>query len=225
LSPVVQIDPLPPLEPPKDLATEVEADGVRLRWSVVVAKASGVEVEGAAGFGFNVYRRGGTEIFPASPLNAVPILGSSYEDRDIVFGKPWCYAVRQVVVSQSQEKEEVSRPARAAIESVDSEEVCLTPVDTFPPPTPEDVVAVASPDGVLLSWGTVEAPDLKGYLVYRAQKSEGPIELLTEEPTALASFTDSRVESGIYFYTVSAVDRVEPWNESPPSPPVSIQVP
>jgi hypothetical protein len=222
LSLVVHIDPLPPVEPPKDLATEVEAGLVRLRWSSELEEVPSAEEEGAVSFGYNVYRRGETELFPSRPLNATALPDSSYEDRNVVFGQPWCYAVRRVVVS-----EEAAGGAKGpVIESVDSEEACLTPIDTFPPPVPEDVVAVTSTEGVLLSWGTVVAPDLKGYLVYRAVESEGPFEPLTDEPLTAASYTDRSAESGeVYFYVVSAVDQVEPWNESPRSEPVSIRVP
>ena len=113
-------------------------------------------------------------------------------------------------------------PLTAPLESGDSEEVCLTPLDTFAPATPGDVFAIASSGGILLSWREASASDLAGYRVYRAERSEGPYDLLTPEPIRFGSFTDRNVEPGIeYYYRVAAVDRVEPPNESPLSAVVS----
>ncbi len=107
---------------------------------------------------------------------------------------------------------------RALIESIDSEEVCLTPKDTYPPPAPGNLFAVEVSDGILLSWDDVPAADLGGYLVYRSDDAEGPFEPVTEQPVPLASYTDRTTEPGVvYYYRVSAVDRADPWNESPRS--------
>jgi fibronectin type 3 domain-containing protein len=96
--------------------------------------------------------------------------------------------------------------------------VCVTPLDTFAPKTPDDVFAVTSSGGILLSWREADASDLAGYRVYRAERSEGPYELMTPEPIRLGSFMDRNVEPGVeYHYKVSAVDRAEPENESPQS--------
>jgi fibronectin type 3 domain-containing protein len=96
--------------------------------------------------------------------------------------------------------------------------VCVTPLDTFAPKTPDDVFAVTSSGGILLSWREADASDLAGYRVYRAERSEGPYELMTPEPIRLGSFMDRNVEPGVeYHYKVSAVDQAEPENESPQS--------
>jgi hypothetical protein len=109
-------------------------------------------------------------------------------------------------------------PLAAPLESGNSEEVCVTPLDTFAPKTPDDVFAVTSSGGILLSWREADASDLAGYRVYRAERSEGPYELMTPEPIRLGSFMDRNVEPGVeYHYKVSAVDRAEPENESPQS--------
>ncbi len=110
------------------------------------------------------------------------------------------------------------RLEKALIESTDSEQVCLTPRDTYAPPTPENLFAVEVSDGILLSWDDVPATDLGGYLVYRSENENGPFELVTEQPVPLASYTDRTTEPGVvYYYTVSAVDRADPRNEGPRS--------
>jgi hypothetical protein len=117
-------------------------------------------------------------------------------------------------------------PLAPLVESVDSEEVCLTPTDTFPPASPSGVIAVLTPEGILLTWREVDTKDLQGYLVYRSREEEGPFELLTPAPIPMAGFTDRDTAPGVeYYYAVSAVDQVEPWNESRHSLPVSVRTP
>ena len=113
----------------------------------------------------------------------------------------------------------------ALIESTGSEEVCLTPIDTFAPSVPEGVVAIGVPGGgILLSWSESDASDLEGYRVYRAEQRDGPFEPLTSELIEVPSFTDQELTPGTsYFYTVSAVDGTEPANESPRSEVVAAE--
>ena len=67
-----------------------------------------------------------------------------------------------------------------------------------------------------LVWSPVDAPDLAGYLVFRAEGSGTP-ERLTKDPVADPFFTDESVGQGKrYRYTVVAVDRAG--NQSPASP-------
>ena len=111
---------------------------------------------------------------------------------------------------------------QALVESESTDEVCLKPIDTFPPAAPSRLVALETPDGIMISWGESDARELKGFLIYRADKKRGPFELLTKEPIPLPSFTDSDVSPGeTYFYAVSAVDSAEPPNESEPSSPIA----
>jgi hypothetical protein len=281
-SPVKNIDPLPPIDPPVGVTTEIEEGLVRLRWSPIEPSD-----ENDLSFHFNVYRKSGEEIYPRDPLNGEPIDGVLYEDRTTSFDQEYCYVVRSVAihpepepepeietspelaeeateateeeqttettetVPDEQEPETQGEPApgetaetasgevveptsgetlqaapqpppvaaqKALVESVDSEEVCLTPKDTYPPPAPGNLFAVEVSDGILLSWDDVPSTDLGGYLVYRSEDDDGPFELVTEQPVPLASYTDRTAEPGIlYYYRVSAVDRAEPRNESPHS--------
>ena len=110
------------------------------------------------------------------------------------------------------------------IESESADEICLKPIDTFPPAAPSRLVALETPDGIMISWSESDARDLKGFFVYRADKRRGPFELLTKEPIPLPSFTDSDVSPGEnYFYAVSAVDSAESPNESERSSPIPAQ--
>jgi hypothetical protein len=153
---------------------------------------------------FSVHRRLENEAsYPEAPLNPEPVSGTSLKDGTAVFGSTICYVVAAVLPSSS-------------ISSLPSEEVCLTPEDRFPPAAPTGLVAVPSEEGILLSWREVDAPDRKGYRVYRGASPEGPFESLAE--VTGTSYTDGAAAPGeTLFYHVTAIDGAPGTNESPPS--------
>lgn len=289
------IDPAPPLPAPSELSV-IAGDGfVKIAWAKQpdlaewheAAEAS--EEEGVTfELGFNVYRKPGDGAYSsAASLNRKPLVEPVFEDRNVKFGRDWCYVVRGVAVPiqpEPPEKEEgegleldvpsgeqipsgeqmpseeqmdaaVSQVANALprvagelrgaagtnlektkqllppeppalIESESTSEVCLKPIDTFPPPVPARLVALETPAGIMISWSESDARDLQGFFVYRADKRRGPFELLTKEPIRLPSHTDSDLSPGqTYFYAVSAVDSAEPPNESERSSPIAAKAP
>ena len=107
----------------------------------------------------------------------------------------------------------IANPIR--IESLLSEETCLTPEDTFAPETPTDVVGVSIDRGIFLTWDVVEVEDLAGYRVYRSVARTGPFELLNSVIVEEASYADeTAMEGGTYYYSVTAVDSTKAANES-----------
>ena len=101
------------------------------------------------------------------------------------------------------------------IESEASEEVCLTPRDTFALPAPDGLVAVSSSDSVLLTWNDVEGSDVAGYRVYRRPRDSGELVLLSEDLVSVPTFTDEEVTRGeTYVYVVTTVDTAIEPNES-----------
>jgi fibronectin type 3 domain-containing protein len=195
LSEVVHIDPIPTLAPPGTPTAEAGDGFVALSWTP--------PPEAAASIGFSVYRRlQDTAHYPDAPLNGEPLSDSSFEDGTAVFGATSCYVVAAVLAG--------------SISSILSEEVCLTPEDRFPPQAPSGLIAVPSSGAILLSWREVDAPDRKGYRVYRAPSADGPFELLAE--LGEASYTDGTAAPGeTYFYAVTSIDDAPGINESPRS--------
>lgn len=105
-----------------------------------------------------------------------------------------------------------------------SREVCLVPEDTFAPPAPTDLRAFWRPEATELNWRAADAPDVRGYVVYRSQAEGSGYERLTPEPVAAASFSDrERDPETLYYYSVAALDTVDPPNESPRSAPVPVR--
>lgn len=97
--------------------------------------------------------------------------------------------------------------------------------DTFPPAVPQQLQAVADPEGraIDLSWQPDTEPDLAGYIVYRSEAGAQP-QRLTASPQPSPSFRDTKVQPGhAYEYAVSAID--QDGNESQRSAPVQEQLP
>ena len=96
--------------------------------------------------------------------------------------------------------------------------MCVTPVDVFPPPVPASLGAVASEGAVSLIWDGVDAPDLAGYVVLRADKPEGPFMPLFDVPIRETTYRDGTAKPGVrYVYVVVSADSSTPRNVSSPS--------
>jgi len=101
--------------------------------------------------------------------------------------------------------------------------------DTFPPATPQGLVATllpgAAPSSLVvdLSWSINLETDLAGYRVYKSEQEGARGQLITPDLLPVPAVRDTSVEPGHrYWYTVTAVDRAG--NESAPSNPVAIDV-
>ena len=96
--------------------------------------------------------------------------------------------------------------AEGQAESLPSESVPITPVDVFPPSVPAGVTALATPDGIELSWQRSPESDLKGYYVYRSVGG-GPF-VRQNGLINLPTYSDHSVTHGnTYRYEISAVDQ------------------
>jgi fibronectin type 3 domain-containing protein len=97
---------------------------------------------------------------------------------------------------------------RASIESAAAGPVCITPNDIFPPAAPGNLTAVAGTGVVSLIWDRVEAVDLAGYLVLRAEAPGDKLQPLFEKPIADTTYKDTTTVAGTrYVYAVVAVDK------------------
>jgi fibronectin type 3 domain-containing protein len=119
------------------------------------------------------------------------------------------------------------------VESGDSAPLVVTPKDTFPPATPQRLVAVPIRDEqatgtgaghIELSWDINQEPDLQGYWVYRSEQPDTPGQPINTQLLLTPTFRDITAVLGKqYTYRVTAVDRSG--NESSFSSPVSAAVP
>jgi hypothetical protein len=143
-----------------------------------------------------------------------------FSDKQFEFGKIYVYIVRGVTTARGNE-----------LESSDSEPLILKPADTFPPSTPQDVVAasVENPEAtppsqeIDLSWSINSEQDLAGYHVYRSETDGDKGSLVTQDLLLSPAYRDTSVASGHrYWYSVTAVDLSG--NESAPAPQVAADV-
>jgi hypothetical protein len=136
-------------------------------------------------------------------LTPVPVREPAFDDRRIAWGAERCYAVRAV--------REVDG---LLVESEASPPACVTLADTFPPPVPTAVTALASEEAISLIWNAVEAADLAGYVVLRAAVP-GELAPVTPSPIRETTFRDVVTPGVRYAYAVQAVDTAG--NTSAPS--------
>lgn len=176
--------PLPSPPSPRGLKTEAMADGIRVEWS-----PQGEVV------GYNLYRRNARSRVFDVPVAVPTAERTDYLDRTAVYGQTYLYAV--TAVSRR------SPLVESAVTQV--QEVLYR--DTFAPPTPQNVVALAEEGRVRVVWRGSEAEDLAGYGISRRTGTDGPFIDLTAGPQTGAEYSDTDVTAGVsYTYRVVAVD-------------------
>jgi len=160
--------------------------------------------------GYNIYRSGGTQAKSVQgSLNPEPITETHYQDRTFRFGDKYVYVVRAVSLGTE------GKP----VESLDSNQLALAPVDIYPPAAPENPSIGPAPGRLSIFWVANSETDLAGYYVYRSTDPNLPKDKwlkLTPTLYTKTTFTDQNVEAGRnYYYYVVAVDNSG--NRSPPS--------
>src|SRR5512135_1175849 len=201
LSNIVALSPDIPPGAPTLLPPYPQEGRICLEWTAPETDVLGRPVEVG---GYYVYRR----ILPQeefeAPLNAKPEPALSYTDLTAPYGASLVYTVRAVLAKNPK------------IEGLPAEELPVLYRDVYPPAAPTRLDALSEGTRVRLVWTPVDAPDLAGYLVFRAAGGAPPA-LLTPSPVTDPFFTDETVVQGTrYRYFVVAVDRAG--NRSGPSP-------
>ena len=168
--------------------------------------------------GYNIYRTGGSPTQRGqNSLNPEPITATHYQDRTFKFGEKYVYIVRSVSLGTE------GKP----IESLDSNQLPLAPVDIYPPAAPDRLSIGPAPGRLSIFWVANSEPDLAGYFLFRSTDPNLPKgQWLKLTPTLYTktTFTDENVEAGkTYYYYVIAVDNAG--NKSPMSEVASETVP
>ncbi len=188
--------------PPEQIAVETVADAVVLRWTPPIRTVLGSDDPSIEGY--NVYRipPAGGGVTTASPVNDVPITATEF--RDVPPYGSWRYAVSAVRHAGPPVHESQFTLLRA-----------VEFADTQPPPPPVELSPLVEEKVIRLIWTGIEAPDLRGYKVYR-QRADQPHEELTSEPITRTLFVDEHPEPGVeYRYGVTSIDTSG--NESTPA--------
>jgi hypothetical protein len=200
LSNIVLLNPdiapeAPELEPPV-----LEEGRICLEWAPPQRNVLSQPVDVG---GYRVYRRPISEDAYDAPLNATPVAGTSFVDASAPYGVPLAYTVRAVLAKNPK------------IEGLPADEVYALPRDVYPPKAPARVDALSEGTLVRVLWDPVDAPDLAGYVVFRAEGTSPPIRL-NDAPLTDPFYNDTTAKAGRrYRYSVRAVDRAG--NMSAPS--------
>jgi hypothetical protein len=207
LSNLVAIVPLPVAVPPDQLTATANAGGVVLSWQAPARSIAGGTAPVITGY--NIYRGTGEAVAGAfdAPINETLVRETTFTDVP-PYG---AHSYRVTAVA-------TNGPPR--VESEPSVVAGVTFKDLVPPPPPASVSALVETAAVRLVWDAVDAPDLAGYRVYRAEGTgletlrevgKFPLTALTQETTWL----DTTVQVGISFrFEVTALDKNG--NESAP---------
>src|SRR5258708_4452177 len=121
----------------------------------------------------------------------IPVIESRVTESAFEFGKSYLYFVRSFITTNE-----------IALESSDSQHVVITPRDTFPPATPQGLVAalLAGPAPgtfvVELSWSINLETDLAGYRVYKSEQEGTKGQLVNADLLPTPVVRDTSVEPG-----------------------------
>jgi hypothetical protein len=192
LSNIVGLKPDIAPDAPTLVPALAEEGRVCLEWLAPANDVLGRPVEVS---GYEVYRRILPQDEYEAPLNAKPVTGTSYVDATAPYGAPLVYTVRAILAKNPR------------VEGLPAEELAFSYRDVYPPPAPTRLDALSEATRVRLVWTPVDAADLAGYLVFRAE-GDGPPTRLTKDPVTDPFFSDEGAGQGKrYRYTVRAVDR------------------
>jgi predicted phage tail protein len=200
----VQVHPVP--TPIRRLQARVTPRSIELQWEPPTRTTGGAPIEAIAGY--EIYRsETGDEGSFVLYGNAAT---AQYEDTRFRFNQPYYYRVRSL-----------AQYGATTVPSGDSTTAEVTPQDVFPPPVPQNLIAVAGVGRVDLTWDASVADDLQGYIVYRSRESGRDYQRRNSKLLVAQTFAEvSDVEAGTrYYYVVTAVDKEG--NESPFSAEVS----
>ena len=133
-----------------------------------------------------------------------PQRGNVFIDDTVENGMTYRYQVRAV---QLYGETRLHGQASAAVSG--------TPRDMTPPAPPRNLVAVATPAGINLSWDGSSEEDLAGYRMYRRSHTGKGWALISTQIIRKTTFTDMNPPTiDRWYYAVTASDRATPANES-----------
>ena len=193
LSNLVSIVPIDVPAPPANLTATAKPEGIVLTWERPAKSASGADKPFVTGYDiFRSVPSDTNEELPV-PINTSPIRDTTYTDAP-PYGE---YRYRVAAVSSAG-------PPR--ISSDASAPVAATFKDLVPPPAPSNVVALIETNAVRLIWDPSDAPDLRGYYIYRIEGTSRT--RITAEPVPEPNYRDANVKTGVgYGYQITAVDK------------------
>jgi len=204
ISNIPTLAPIVPPAAPTGVLAQPGEKRICVTWHPVESTVSGSPVDVA---GYFVYRRTLAEEEFGKPLNAQTVAEPEYADGSAAYGSPYVYTVTAVPRDHP------------AVEGPPAIQFGVDYRDVYPPPAVPHLDALPEEHVVRLSWTPVEADDLAGYVVFRAEGEGNPAKL-ADLPATATTYEDRQISPDrAYRYAVRAVDRAG--NLGPASPEVT----
>lgn len=188
-----------PMAPPLALRCQEEGGQISLEWQPPGENLNGEPVDEP--LHYQIYRNMAGGSF--QPLN-MKVQETTFIDRQVTNGLVYQYKVRAVRLSGGS--------------GAFSDTTQAVPRDVTPPPPPQGLTAVITPEGIRLIWEPVTAVDLGGYQIFRRNMgngAKGDFEMIGRIEAPLATFVDHPPQNqGAWKYSVKAFDRATPPNVS-----------
>ncbi|OGR05292.1 MAG: hypothetical protein A2511_17225 [Deltaproteobacteria bacterium RIFOXYD12_FULL_50_9] len=151
----------------------------------------------------------------------------TYRDPDVRPGYRYLYKVRSVAGWQMISKDSNLISFVWQVPLVQAAPVAPVKVkDLTFPATPRDLIKIRVDKGIKLFWSFGTDRDIAGYRIYRRlDKAPNPV-LLDSVAANTLSYLDEHLPAGetVWYYMITAIDRQDPPNESPPSAEVRYEV-
>ncbi len=184
---------------PTDLSASAKDSNVKLRWNPVTTRNDGEPV--TTDVLYQVLRSNDGTSYAKT---GAPVETTRYTDGKVTNGKTYFYQVQSVL-----------RFGEDLVYGDVSNDVTVTPLDTTPPPAPENVLVFETGSGIRVVWDASPAADTAGYKIYRRIADSSTFKHVGTVKIPNTTFIDSKVKDDeLYYYRVTAFDSVKPPNES-----------
>ncbi|MDP3479688.1 MAG: hypothetical protein Q8R88_07950 [Desulfoprunum sp.] len=188
-----------PAKAPEGLTAKAGNNQVVLNWQPATALQDGSPIDKP--LQYQILRSTGGKEFEKI---GVVERRTAFIDQNVANNQKYSYQV------QSQLK-----IGREIVSGGTSQAVSTLSTDLTPPAPPTGVTAVETDTGIKILWEKSPEEDLGSYKVYRrTAENSGPEVIGTVEPV-YTIFVDKKATAGVrYYYSVTAVDKAKPANES-----------
>jgi len=197
-----------PAKAVEGLTAEVADRVVRLAWQPVTRLMDGQKLD--LPVQYQVLRSVDGKVF--EELGAA-VAESGFADTQVQNGQQYQYKIQSVL-----------QVGANAIGGGVSAVTTATPVDLTAPEPPTGVMVIVTGNGVKIVWDNSTASDLQGYHVYRRAANQKAAERIGDVEAIYTLFEDTAIPAaGLFYYSVTAYDHMEPANESRPSVEVTVR--
>lgn len=194
---VISLTWMVPVGPPTALAIDPGDKRLTISWQPPVAETGRMEP-----LAYSVLRSTDGEHFD---MLLEKTAETRFTDLQVQNGLRYHYRIRAFRLSQG-----------AALPGRESQPISGLARDMTPPVPPANLSRVKTAKGVKLFWNMTMAKDLAGYRIYRRPASAQDPVMVDTVPADTLTYIDEQLPNteSVWYYSVTAIDRSEPPNES-----------